>query len=115
MIDTETNERGNTIIRAFHFARERYHYDLDECKAAKGWKQYDTIQDAPYFGVWVHPERREIVTFAEGDETRVICPTAESYRAELADMAAFYGPPPPAFKTIDEDGTLTEYYDERPD
>ena len=54
------------------------------------------------------------MTFAEGDETRVYCDTAEAYHAELAAMAEFYGPPPRAFRTIDDDGTLTKYYDERP-
>ena len=112
---TETNERGNRIQRTFHFGRERYRYDFELCKHADGWLQYETNQDASYFGVWVHPERREIVTFAEGDETRVFCPTVDSYHAELADMAEFYGPPPPAFRTIDADGTLTEYYDRRPE
>jgi ABC-type transport system substrate-binding protein len=60
----------------------------------KGWKQYDTSQDAWYFGVWVHPEKRVIITYAEGDITVVRCPTNESYHAELKSMAEFYGPPP---------------------
>ena len=105
------NERGNLVERSFHEARDRYHYDFDQCR---GWTQYDTNQDAWYFGIWVNPETRQILTFAEGDETLVTCPTADSYHAELADMAAFYGSPPPAFKSISQDGTLTEYFDKRP-
>ena len=30
-----------------------------------------------------------------------------------ADMAEFYGDPPPAFKAIDKDGTITHHFDER--
>ena len=90
----EKNQRGNTITRSFHPYRERYHYDLKRCPSSKGWWQFDTDQDAPYFGVWVNPKRREILTFAEGDETLVTCPTEESFTAEVAGLVEFYGPPP---------------------
>ncbi len=115
MDDTRINEHGNTVVSQFVGPyRERYAYDLKLCPASDGWKQYDTEQDAPYFGVWVHEQRREIVTFAEGDESRVTCPTAASFRAQLASMAEFYGPPPPAFIVIDGDGNRTDVYDTRP-
>jgi hypothetical protein len=110
----ETNERGNTITRAFYGERQRYKYDLELCASADGWIQYDTREDAWYFGVWVHPQRRLILTFAEGDETLTECPTEAGYRAELADMAAFYGPPPPFAVALDNDGTVTHYVAERP-
>jgi hypothetical protein len=96
-MNTTTNERGNTETTAFVGERNRYHYDLSECRPEDGWHQYHTTEDAHYFGVWVHPERREIVTYAEGDEIRTTCPTPETYRAELDHMAQFYGPPPPAY------------------
>jgi hypothetical protein len=50
-----------------------------------------------------------VLTFAEGDEIRITCPTPESFAAELAHMAAFYGPPPPFAFAIDQDGTVTAY------
>ena len=110
----EVNERGNTIFRSFHPA-DRYQFDFNLCSKKKGWKQYDTSQDAWYFGVWVHPEKRVIITYAEGDITVVRCPTDESYHAELKSMAEFYGSPPPAFITVDyPSGKITKYYDERP-
>lgn len=113
MADTpETNKRGNSIEREFLACADRYRFDLGECNSENGWLQFDTDQDASYFGVWVHPERREIVTYAEGDITRVTCPTVESYRAELEDMCEFYGTSP-AFITIDDDGTVTKYYQDR--
>lgn len=108
---SRTNERGNTITDTFFLERSRYHYDGS---LGPAWRQYDTDQDAWYFGVWVNTAERTIITFAEGDESVTICPTAESFRAEIESMAEFYGPPPPAFKVIDADGVLTEYYDNRP-
>jgi len=112
---SETNERGNTIERAFYCNRERYHYDFKACRRKDGWKQYDTEQDAWYFGVWVHLEKRVIVTFAEGDETRVTCPDDLSLKAELMSMESFYGEPPPAAIGVDADGTVTQYFDPRPE
>jgi len=111
---SETNERGNRIERRFFPNRERYHYDFGECQPKNGWTQYDTDQDAWYFGMWVHSERRETLTYAEGDETRVYCPTVESFKAELANAAEFYGDPPPMAIGIDHDGAVTKFYDERP-
>ena len=53
-------------------------------------------------------------TYAEGDRTLVECPTRETFQAELDDLARFYGPPPPAFVGIDHDGTVTNFYADRP-
>ncbi|MBA7471765.1 hypothetical protein ES707_07075 [subsurface metagenome] len=111
----EVNERGNAVFRSFR-STERYRFDFQLCTTDKGWKQYDTDQDAWYFGVWVHVEKRVILTYAEGDISVVKCPTEESYHAELAHMAGFYGPPPPAFITIDpKSGQITKYIDVRPE
>ena len=105
------NERGNYIKRGHDFMGDRYRYDFKVCTPAKGWQQYDTRQDASYFGVWVHAKRRATFTYCEGDTTLVLCPTAESFAAELADMARFYGPPPPAWIGITHDGIRTNHYD----
>ena len=112
MNDT-TNERGNTERTAFVGERNRYYYDLSECKPEDGWSQFHTTDDAHYFGIWIHPERLEILTYAEGDEIRITCPTPESFQAELDHMSAFYGPPPPYMVTLDDDGTVTHYVQER--
>jgi len=110
----EINNRGNKITRKFCQFRDRYHYDFEQCTKAKGWKQYDTRQDASYFGVWVHVAERKVLTFCEGDETLVECPTLETFKAELDDAAEFYGDPPPMAIGIDMDGAVTHYFDERP-
>jgi hypothetical protein len=112
-MSTWTNERGNEVTDNFVGDPGRYLYDSKICPASEGWKQYDTSQDAWYFGVWVNVADRKIMTYCEGDESLVECPTVESFRAELENMAEFYGDPPPAFVVIAE-GTMTNYYDERP-
>lgn len=109
-----TNERGN-LVRPFtaYGIGSRYVFDFNLHTAKDGWKQYDTDQDASYFGIWVHLEDRKIATFAEGDYYLVECPDDEHLKAELEDMAEFYGPPPPAFRVIDLNGNITKIYDTR--
>jgi hypothetical protein len=109
------NARGNAVLNLGLHQGERYFYDFEVCTPAEGWKQYDTDQDASYFGVWVQMESRWILTFAEGDVSLVQCPTVETFRAELANMAEFYGDPPPAFVCIDTNGQITNHYDQRPE
>jgi hypothetical protein len=109
---------GKTTYTAFTNGdgeSSRYWYDGTGCTPSDGWHQYDTDQDAHYFGVWYHMGRRIAVTYAEGDETIVVCHTAEAWRVELKSMADFYGDPPPAFKTLDVvDGQMieTHHFDE---
>lgn len=110
---TETNRHGSTVERSFVCDGDRYHFDFVLCTPAKGWQQYDTDQDAWYFGVWVNREERKTLCFAEGDITITTSPTEEIFEAELAAMAEFHGSPPPAFVVIDTDsGQVTEHYDE---
>jgi hypothetical protein len=120
----ETNCRGNFIERGFRENCERYVFDFEELLPKDGWEQFDTKQDAWYFGVWVNKKTMQTFTYAEGDTTKVTCPTLESFKAELEDMVKFYGPPPPAFITCDDiglsdgklspQGNVTAYYDKRP-
>lgn len=105
------NIRGNKLELNFHPGRVRYHYDFHACK---NWDQFDTDQDASYFGIWVNMETRQILTFAEGDESIVTCATEDLFEDELRKLNEFHGSPPPAFRVIDMDGTLTEYFDKRP-
>ena len=114
MIDTpERNREGNSITREFMQNGNRYHFDFQECREEDGWVQFDTDQDDWYFGVWVHPERREVITYAEGDVTRVQCETPEQYAAEIHALSKAYGAAP-AFTTLDpETGTLTKHYQNR--
>ena len=109
----ETNRLGSSVARAFYIDGDRYRYDFKVCTPAKGWQQYDTDQDAWYYGVWVNVAERQIMTYAEGDETLVTSPTAEIFQAELDALSEFHGPPPPAFVVLDVDGSVTNVYDEK--
>ena len=111
--DTRTNSRGNTIHDMF-MPSERYIIDFADDYKTEGWKQYDTDQDASYFGVWVNIDKRLTLTYAEGDWSLVVCADAEHLQAELDDMAQFYGPLPYCAVSYDTSGNRTEYYDARP-
>jgi len=111
--EREVNQFGSELIRGFN-PGDRYQYDFGPCSSQKGWTQYDTSQDASYFGIWVHVEKRLIFSFCEGDTCLTKCVSLESFRDELKHMAEFYGEAPPAFKVITKEGQLIEYYDERP-
>jgi hypothetical protein len=126
----EQDEHGNTIYRdedADKFLKirtvargtdERYRYDFNYLTPSKGWKQYDTNQDAWYFGIWVNIAERMVFSYAEGDRTLVVYPDDEHLRDGLEHMAEFYGPPPPAFICFSEPEpgkwVREEIYDERP-
>ena len=60
--------------------RERYHYDF---KACRGWAQFDTREDASYYGNWACPLKKTLVSFAEGDETITTCETTEEFVREV--------------------------------
>jgi hypothetical protein len=108
------SETGAIIYDLGNLDADRYRFDFKYCKRENGWRQYDTNQDAWYFGVWVHEGDRVTVTYCEGDLTMTHSPDGDTFRRELASMAEFYGDPPPAAVAIDADGKRTEYYDTRP-
>lgn len=92
--------------------RDRYHYDTTLLKL--GYRQYDTDQDAWYFGIWVHLEWRVIVTWVEGEEVVKVAGDQESFIAQLRSMGEFYGPTPAHIRAYHDDGTVTHYIDTRP-
>lgn len=107
-----TNDRGNSIYRT-HLSSERYVVDFSEDFGAEGWQQFDTDQDANYFGVWVNPTKRLTLTYAEGDWTLVECPDVACYNAEIRKMCEVFGEGFIA-KGVDIDaGTVTEYRQDR--
>ena len=64
-----TNDRGNTVhSRTVYTIQDRYFFDGKMCTRALGFEQFDTEQDASYFGVWVNREERATVTYAEHAE-----------------------------------------------
>ena len=107
----KVNERGNTVLRSF-MSTERYRFDFKLCTRGKGWEQYDTSQDAWYFGVWINKKLLQIQTYAEGDITMVTCPDAAHFNAEIKSMNEFYEEGFVA-KTIDMDAKMTVYRQDR--
>lgn len=66
-------------------------YEIDFADDFEGWAQYDTSQDAPYFGVWVHRADRSVLTYAEGDWSLETFANDATYCAEIYRLNAFYG------------------------
>ncbi|WP_429153431.1 hypothetical protein [Aeromonas veronii] len=111
-IPFELTVTGCRIDRGSHQA-DRYYYD--RTLLAQGWQQYDTEEDAWYFGIWIHTEKLETFTYAEGDTSHVIAPNVESFRAELARLYQYY-PQAPAFISIDpEAGVVTHHFEAKPE
>jgi hypothetical protein len=105
------NKRENKIYRLF-MDGERYQVDLADDFQSGGWAQFDTDQDAPYFGVWVNKTKLQTLTYAEGDWVLVECQDAEHYDAEIASMIEFYAEGHIA-KALDDNGQWTMYRQDR--
>jgi hypothetical protein len=103
--DNLLNENGCEIHRVF-MDDERYTVDFASDFTAEGWEQYDTDQDAPYFGVWINQKKLLTLTYCEGDWSFVVCPNADAFNAEIQKMNTFYGSGFIA-KVIDTDGSMT--------
>lgn len=108
----EVNQRGNEITRSFEGDIVRFRFVFVLCSLAKGWIQFDTDQDAWYFGIRIHKQRKQIVTYAEGDVFIIDAPTVESFNKEIKYMCEFYGKEA-GIRTIDGDGIYTKYYQDR--
>jgi hypothetical protein len=118
LLAQEPNRRDSLGNDLFDFGTlsfmDRCAFDLRHCPGPD-WRQYDTEQDAWYFGVWVHVSNRWIVTYAEGDLCLVRCADDAAFAAKLAAMEEFYGSPPPAFTVIlPDEKKVVKIYDDRP-
>ena len=110
--DNHPNPQGNTVHR-FFLSAERYLIDFATNFRAEGWQQYDTDQDAHYFGVWFNHKSLRVLSYAEGDWTLVSCLDAEHFNAEIEALNEFHLDGF-AFKTIDtETGQVTTYVQNR--
>jgi hypothetical protein len=102
---------NNCIVEwANYCQRERYYYDMGMCSGSD-WCQFDTEQDASYFGIWVNIKDRKVVTFAEGDETIVTAENDTDFKAELQSIVKFYTPGR-ACATVNDKGEFTNHYEQ---
>ena len=67
----ETNQYGATVHRTW-MSMNRYVFDFN---LKDGWQQYDTDQDAWYFGIWVNLKTLQTLTYAEGDVVLITAPS----------------------------------------
>ena len=65
--DKQESIEGGIIHKGFIFGGDRYRFDFNLCLPFNGWKQYDTDQDAWYFGCWVNVIELSVVSYVEGD------------------------------------------------
>lgn len=101
----ETNKCGNTIQRA-HYPAVRYLIDHAEYFSTEGWKQFDTNQDAHYFGYWVNPKTLQTLCYIEGDWILCTCKDIEHYNSEINDAINFYSDGY-EFEVLGKDGLIT--------
>ena len=69
---------------------DRYLYDFRACTPAKGWAQFDSKQDASYFGNWINPTRFEWFSYCEGDTTLIRCADSAEFVAYVRETFAWY-------------------------
>lgn len=113
-MDKYKNERGSTVHRMLS-PSERYVIDFADDFGSEGWMQYDTDQDAPYFGVWVNPLKFMTLTYAEGDWTLIEATGTKGYNEEIDIMNEFYGEGKIATAIDPETGEVTTYHQDRQD
>ena len=85
----ERNDRFNAIQRKF-LPTNRYIVDGADDLSNEGWMQFDTDQDASYFGVWVNPTRMQVLTYAEGDWSLISCSSPDRYNEEVTILCECY-------------------------
>lgn len=85
----KTNKNDNTTYRVF-CPSDRCIIDFADNRKFDGWEQYNTNQDASYFGVWINLLKRQTLTYCEGDWSLVFCEDDEHYNREICSMNEFY-------------------------
>jgi hypothetical protein len=58
-------------------------YMVDFAPDREDWNQFDTDQDAEYFGIWVNRRQLQVLTFCEGDWTLEEFPDAGYFNWNL--------------------------------
>ena len=109
--ETDATRDGCTLRRGFRNS-ERYVVDFAPDFGPDGWEQFDTDQDAAYFGLWVNRRQRLTLCYCEGDWTLVECPDDTRYFAEVRRMIEYYAEGQIA-TVVDSDRQATVYCQDR--
>jgi hypothetical protein len=75
-------------VRSF-LPLDRYHFDFHRCAYSKGFAQFDSPQDASYYGTWANPTTLTIVSYCEGDVTESTADNAQEFCEELRKIDAW--------------------------
>lgn len=86
------------VVTDFLLHTDRYRFDLGACKVDNGYAQFDTSQDASYYGNWVNPFSFKLVCYCEGDLTVQICDDQDEFVSKVRGMVEWNGE---GFKGID--------------
>ena len=70
---------------------DRYLYDWGPCSADKGFAQFDTDQDASYYGNWVNPFALVLFSYAEGDCATTECGSVSEFVGEVRAAVEWHG------------------------
>ena len=110
--NTRVNPQGNILAHSFCH-HDRYLWDFCSEFTSAGFKQFDTDQDAHYFGTWVNPQTMEVFSYIEGDVHLVVCEDKEQYNKEIQSMIDYYGEGR-EFAVVDvKENMFTEYRQNR--
>ena len=82
----QAEREGFTVEFFFCGDSERCRYNMDNVHIGLGFYQFDTSQDAIYFGTWVNPSGLQVLQYAEGDISLVTCKSVQDYENQLAKM-----------------------------
>lgn len=104
------DDLGQSIRQTLLVAADRYLFDfgLDRDE----WEEFDTENDASYFGIWLNKSKLQTLHYVEGDVSFTQCDSPESFDSEVAALCSFYKAAP-AFTSFDENWTATQYYQDR--
>jgi hypothetical protein len=83
MLDTKQDK----ITRASSSMSEPKDFDFRLCTYVEGWVRIDTKLDTSFYGVWCHPDKRQIVSFHDGHITIIRCTDDETFVAEMRRTA----------------------------
>jgi hypothetical protein len=75
------------MMRGSNPMSERSDFDFRMCTYAEGWVQIDTNQDASYYRMWCHPDKRQIVSYRDGHITIIRCTDDETFVVEMRRAA----------------------------
>ncbi|MCT7971190.1 hypothetical protein [Laspinema olomoucense] len=109
---TVEQKDGKTVYK-WSFDAERYLIDFADDYHEHGLIQYDTNQDAPYFGVWISPSKMLSLTYCEGDWSLVICDNPISFNSEVDSIVEGYEEAPGFVSVDNEEKTITEHYQQK--